>query len=168
MKKAILFPGIGYHSDKPLLYYSKKILKNEGYKIVEIHFSDLDFDLEKSKDKAYEQAKSQLEHIDFKNALFISKSIGTYCAARIAKENGLCKNIYFTPLESTLEYLYEDDLVYSGTKDQWANYETIKQCCPNVHTIKNGNHSLETGNIVEDISNLKQIMNQVQNYILKK
>lgn len=27
MKLAILFPGIGYHTDKPLLYYSKKILK---------------------------------------------------------------------------------------------------------------------------------------------
>lgn len=32
MKLAILFPGIGYHTDKPLLYYSKKILKNMDMK----------------------------------------------------------------------------------------------------------------------------------------
>ena len=38
MKLAILFPGIGYHTDKPLLYYSKKILKNMDYEIKEIHF----------------------------------------------------------------------------------------------------------------------------------
>ena len=26
MKKlAVIFPGVGYHTDKPLLYYSKKI-----------------------------------------------------------------------------------------------------------------------------------------------
>lgn len=25
MKLAIFFPGIGYHTDKPLLYYSRKL-----------------------------------------------------------------------------------------------------------------------------------------------
>ena len=35
MKKlAVLFPGIGYHCDKPLLYYSKKYLKVYGYEII--------------------------------------------------------------------------------------------------------------------------------------
>ena len=52
MKLAILFPGIGYHTDKPLLYYSKKILKNMDYDIKEIHFKNLDFDLNKSKNEA--------------------------------------------------------------------------------------------------------------------
>lgn len=168
MKQAVIFPGIGYHSDKPLLYYSKKILKNEGYEIIEVHFSDLDFDLEKAKDKAYEQAKTQLEDVDLNNVLFISKSIGTYCAAKLAKENGLSKNIHFTPLESTLKYLNLDDLVYSGTKDQWANYNTVKESLPNLHTIIDGNHSLETGNILTDISNLKIIMEEVQKYIRTK
>ena len=26
-KIAVLFPGVGYHTDKPLLYYSKKLAK---------------------------------------------------------------------------------------------------------------------------------------------
>lgn len=64
MKLAILFPGIGYHTDKPLLYYSKKILKNMNYEIKEIHFENLDFDLNKSKDEAYRQAKDQIEKMD--------------------------------------------------------------------------------------------------------
>ena len=64
MKLAILFPGIGYHTDKPLLYYSKKILKNMDYEIKEIHFENLDFDLNKSKDEAYRQAKDQIEKMD--------------------------------------------------------------------------------------------------------
>ena len=80
MKLAILFPGIGYHTDKPLLYYSKKILKNMDYEIKEIQFTNLDFDLNKSKDEAYKQAKNQIEKMDldtYDSILLISKSIGT-------------------------------------------------------------------------------------------
>ena len=32
MKKiAVLFPGIGYNCDKPLLYYSRRLAQNAGY-----------------------------------------------------------------------------------------------------------------------------------------
>lgn len=108
MKLAILFPGIGYHTDKPLLYYSKKILKNMNYEVKEIHFKNLDFDLNKSKDEAYRQAKDQIEKMDlgtFDSILCISKSIGTYCAAKLAHEYKLTANIYFTPLDFVSTHL---------------------------------------------------------------
>ena len=172
MKHAVLFPGIGYHCDKPLFYYTKKILKAEGYQIHEIYFQNLDFDLEKSKENAYFQAKEQFDKLDFQICdaiLFISKSIGTYCAARLAKENHLTSNIYFTPLNFTLEFLSPNDLVYSGTQDQWANYTYIEKYCKKsqipLHSIQNGNHSLETGDIQMDLTNLKGIMKQVEEYI---
>ena len=31
MKLAVFFPGIGYHCDKPLLYYSRKLAQECGY-----------------------------------------------------------------------------------------------------------------------------------------
>lgn len=31
MKLAVFFPGIGYHCDKPLLYYSRKMAQECGY-----------------------------------------------------------------------------------------------------------------------------------------
>ena len=31
-KLAIYFPGIGYHCDKPLLYYSRSLARELGYK----------------------------------------------------------------------------------------------------------------------------------------
>lgn len=31
MKAAVFFPGIGYHCDKPLLYYSRKLAQECGY-----------------------------------------------------------------------------------------------------------------------------------------
>ena len=105
----------------------------------------------------------------FDSILFISKSIGTYCAAKLAHEYKLTANIYFTPLDFTLEYLQQKDLVYSGTKDQWANFDKIEHYCIyhliEFHSIQNGNHSLETGNIQTDIANLKQIMYRVETFI---
>ena len=32
-KLAVIFPGIGYTADKPLLYYSRRIAANLGYEI---------------------------------------------------------------------------------------------------------------------------------------
>ena len=89
MKKAYIFPGIGYHCDKPLLYYTKKLLKD--YEIIEIQFKNLDFDIQVSEEKAFQQAKEQMKEVD-SSTLFVSKSIGTYCAARLAKEYKIQKN----------------------------------------------------------------------------
>lgn len=142
------------------------------YEIKEIHFKNLDFDLNKSKNEAYKQAKDQIHKFDLKaydSILFISKSIGTYCAAKLAHEYKLTANIYFTPLDFTLEYLQQKDLVYSGTQDQWANFDKIEHYCIHhlieFHSIVDGNHSLETGNIQTDIENLKQIMYRVETFI---
>ena len=39
MKAAVIFPGIGYHTDKPLLYYGKKLAKEAGYRIIEVNYT---------------------------------------------------------------------------------------------------------------------------------
>ena len=31
MKLAVLFPGIGYHCDKPILYFARELAKQVGY-----------------------------------------------------------------------------------------------------------------------------------------
>ena len=38
-KIACLFPGIGYTCDKPLLYYSWKLLKGLGWEILPVSYS---------------------------------------------------------------------------------------------------------------------------------
>ena len=41
MKKlAVIFPGVGYHTDKPLLYYSKKLAAESGYMIKEVSYGN--------------------------------------------------------------------------------------------------------------------------------
>ena len=33
---AVFFPGVGYHVDKPLLYYSRKIAAQLGYETADV------------------------------------------------------------------------------------------------------------------------------------
>ena len=40
-KICVVFPGIGYHTDKPLLYYSKKYMIAHGYDIVDVTYGKL-------------------------------------------------------------------------------------------------------------------------------
>ena len=36
---AALFPGIGYHCDKPLLYYSAKLARAAGYAVMPVPYA---------------------------------------------------------------------------------------------------------------------------------
>ena len=46
MKKlACLFPGIGYTCDKPLLYYSWKMLAQDGWEVIPVNYSGTLFGL---------------------------------------------------------------------------------------------------------------------------
>ena len=37
-KLAVLFLGIGYHNDKPFMYYTKKIASNHDYEIIQLSY----------------------------------------------------------------------------------------------------------------------------------
>lgn len=53
-KIAVLFPGVGYHTDKPLLYYSKKLAKYLGFEILEVAYPPLPSGIKGSPDKMEE------------------------------------------------------------------------------------------------------------------
>ena len=53
-KIAVIFQGIGYNADKPLLYYSKKIAMEHGYEVINVGYSGIDKSCLKEKDKILE------------------------------------------------------------------------------------------------------------------
>lgn len=105
-KICVVFPGIGYHTDKPLLYYSKKYMMAHGYDIVDVTYGKLSGhlpeEIQKVFDDGWNKAVDCLKNVDFSDAediVFLSKSIGTAISARYVAEKGLkVRNIYFTPL----------------------------------------------------------------------
>lgn len=98
MKLAIFFPGIGYTNDKPLMYYSRKLLHELDYEELCVEYHDLPSKVRGDKrmllqaaNMAFEQAKEKLEECDFskyEEIVLVGKSIGTYLAVKIAKEIG--------------------------------------------------------------------------------
>ena len=66
-KAAVIFPGLGYGPDRPLLYYAGKIAKECGYDLISIKYNGIDKatlrDISKMPDAfnlASQQAKEQL------------------------------------------------------------------------------------------------------------
>ena len=178
-KLAIIFPGIGYHTDKPLLYYSKKLAKNKDYEIVEVKYdlpepgSVIKADEEKrlqAFDTAFEQVTQQLKEIafaDYDKVVFIGKSIGTALAARYNMTYELdADQIIFTPIETTFAYVNPcEGFVFHGDADPLCDTDMCTQLCDELSltyvVIPDANHSLETGDVEVDIENLGKVMNMV-------
>ena len=181
-KVAVIFPGMGYHSDKPLLYFSKRIAIENGYEIVEVNY-DLPYKArEIMNDKvrmkeSFELAASQIKEAlcdisfsDYNDVVFIGKSIGTALAAHY--DNTLqvrARHLVFTPVPQTFDLLRKNaGIVFHGLDDPWCPTEIASDKCNELglelYTINKANHSLETKSVLEDIRNLKGIMQKVKHF----
>ena len=178
-KLAVIFPGIGYHCDKPLLYYSKRLAREHGYEVLEINYDlqikarDIMHD-DAAKKEAFFQALDAVEKVlsvimfsEYKDVLFVGKSIGTAIAAYYDKEHGIkARHIVFTPIPETFEYLRNDaGIVFHGTGDPWCDTAIAEKECAehNLPLIKvyGANHSLETKDAMADYEKMSEIFKKV-------
>lgn len=185
MKIAILFPGIGYHCDKPLLYYSGKLASRYQYELIKVSYTNLNRSIPEAFTDAYAQTEKFLENVNwnqYEDILMISKSIGTAVAAAYAQKHDIrCRNIYYTPLAQTFDFALQFGLVFHGTRDPWAKTAVIGEKCREHHLplyrIEKTNHSLElqaentstpqpVGNdILQNIRILENVMELTGQYI---
>lgn len=180
MKLAVIFPGIGYHVDKPLLFYSKKIAASHGFEIVEVPYGNFRADVKGSPEKmreafqsALHQSEEMLSKVEFEKydtILFISKSVGTAVAAEYARRRQIqTKNVYYTPVKESMAFMEQPGIVFHGTADTWARTDELTEFCKAYHyplyLIGDGDHSLETGHVLFDINNLRNIMEATEKYI---
>lgn len=181
-KIACLFPGIGYTCDKPLLYYSWKLLSGMGWEIVPVQYTGFPSGVKGNAEKmrrcalmALEQAEDLLRDIDwsrYTQILFIGKSVGTVACAAYAKRHGLnCRQILFTPVEETFRYAGRDSVVFHGTADPWADTKAIEKSCRQLDIplceTEGANHSLETGDVDRDIREMRKVMKVVREFAEK-
>lgn len=181
-KMAVFFPGIGYHCDKPLLYYAQKLAAEKGYeKCIRLSYStDIKGNLRGNADRMqkvfqelYMQAEQKLSEINFQNydkVLFISKSVGTIIASAYAKQHGIvCRHVLYTPLDQTFVFEPQNAIAFIGTKDQWSKADKIVALSKDrgipVNVYEDANHSLESGSVHEDIVNLEDIMERTRTFL---
>lgn len=170
---AVIFPGMNYNSDKPLLYYIKKILSKENYDIVNISYGKLPKEKQPAFDIAIKKAKEAMKDINWSNydtILFVSKSIGTISAGVIASNLSKdLKHIYLTPVNETLQFMKGDVVVFSGKEDPMMNTKDLIEEGKNkgieLYLYDECNHSMETGDVNKDIKILSDIIEKCQEYI---
>ncbi|MBR1670508.1 MAG: alpha/beta hydrolase [Butyrivibrio sp.] len=179
---AVFFPGLGYHHDKPLLYYSRDIAYEYGYReLVKVEYSyekkGIKGDAEKMRlafDEIYRQSEVQLSEIDFSkydDILFVSKSIGTIVAAKYAKERGLSvANVLYTPLSETFDFQPQNAIAFTGTADAWVDYEIVKKRSADavipVSVYVGANHSLETDDTITNLKIMMDVMDRTRRHII--
>ncbi len=185
MKKlAVIFPGMGYTKDKPLLYYAGKILANLDYEILYVEFTNLPKKIQgnlelilKAADMSYEQAMKQLKDVNFSEyemIVFVGKSIGTIVASRYNAEQGLqAQQIWYTPLQATFEQDNSLDskkvVAFIGTADPWSAVPEVQRTAENLeielHVYDDCNHSLECKDVDRNIVIIREVMGITKGFL---
>lgn len=184
MNLAVFFPGVGYHTDKPLLYYGKKAAGQLGYETVEVPYGNFQKNIKGSAEKmkeAFLNARTQAEELlrwvnfgQYGRIVFISKSVGTAVASSYASDHHIqAEHVYYTPVKDSFLFMksWEEQrgIVFHGTSDPWADTADVEAGCRRralpLYTIAGGNHSLETGDVLRDIENLQKIMEQTKKFL---
>ena len=174
-KLAVILPGMGYHKDKPLLYYAAKLAKSTGFQITCIEYRDMPEKIRADADMlltaaqlAYQQTEEQLRCVDwsaYDEVLLIGKSIGTVAAAKYAAEKGIrAKQIRYTPLHAAFDFPAPAGscIAFLGEADNWSDIDAIKQTAAAqqipLYLYPECNHSLECADVIRNIENLHQVM----------
>ena len=174
MKKLIIiFPGVGYGLDSPLLYYTDFLYEIKGFDRIHMNyqgiFSNRDLSLENKLQKVREYIFEKVKDINFDlydEVVFLSKSVGSVEAGILAERLKIkVIHVFITPIEEAILYCNSESYVVIGTQDK--AYEIYKEHCDKNKIkalyIKDANHSLEVeGQPYESIDVLKRVMRFIE------
>ena len=156
------------------------ITVKRGYEIVEVKYGPLPSGVKGNAEKmrkAFEMAliyaTEQLAEIDFAAydaVLFISKSVGTAVAATYANKFAILPGqIYYTPVVESFDAIGQNGIVFHGTADPWAETEQIKAACRQrnlpLYLTEHADHSMETGDVEQDLLIMRDIMQKTAAYM---
>ncbi len=181
---AVLFPGVGYNTHKPLLYYSAKLMQSYGYDLCYLNYENMpkrvgsDKELMRQAVEAgYESVENTLSGINFggyERVVFIGKSIGTIIATRYASEHSIdAVQIWYTPLIETFSYADTVDskksVAFIGDKDQWSDVNMVKAAAKEkgikLYSYPDCNHSLESANVFGNLNILNDVMHRTDEFV---
>lgn len=169
---AVIFPGLKYGHDKPLLHYARKAAQISGKDVLCLNYEKkLDWD-DIGKPIIDVVSDACLSILDkcmkkgYKSIYFLSKSIGTEVAGNVSEKfkYGNVKFLYLTPTYFAVKYICKSKcFAIAGTNDNIFKDEYIEKVkrSDNVRLmlIEGGNHSLELSNdLIGSIDILKKVV----------
>lgn len=177
-KLAVLFPGVRYGEDCPLLYYPGMKYEEKGYELVTADYQmNGENSLEHLKDfaeVAEGNVKKQLENMNlsqYEKIVFVEKSIGTVIGMKIEDELELehVTHVVLTPIHNTVSLLNEKrniSYMATGNKDNMIDLSKLRQACKKykipLTVIKDVGHRLEKGTDTKrNLKILQEIMKKI-------
>jgi len=180
-KLAVIIPGIGYGAERPLLYYTGRILKNNGYEILNVSFHDMPVDIREDDELkklavhlACAQTEEALADIDFSSyseLIFAGKSLGTIASAKYVADHGLgARQIWLTPVEKSFAFGSDNVIAFIGDSDLWSDLGKVRRMAErlgvDLSVITGGyNHSLERGSIKSDLKALETVLTKIEEFV---
>lgn len=187
----IIFSGIRYNYKKPLLYYSRNLLFEE-----KIDYIGVDFDYGDDPCFQNPNGEAQNKRIEedsrimtaviqsllpqYRKCILIGKSLGTSIIRRCIKEPDIrvkASLIILTPGAEWNDFIPElcalenPTLLIASLQDRYYPVERLSQIYKKknllLYEARCGNHSLEMGNVDEDIGRLKDILKLEKEFIEK-
>lgn len=180
---ALIFPGIGYNMDKPLLHYARRIVTEANYDVLIMPYVSKDFEdgrvTKAGVLRAYQLCQTCLgkqEMKSYEEILLIGKSVGTLLAGMCISDlkersRSELRFVMFTPLRPTFPYLKEQHvLALAGTRDPVITEEELQSLAEQneipLKLYEGANHSLEVrGKPGRSVEILADIVREFQGFI---
>lgn len=168
---AVVFPGQNYSAERPLLEYAGKLAREYGCDLLQLEYgyqsARVAFKREEI-DIVAEECKIALASLpDYEQLLFISKSMGTIIAGKVAadpKTGEKVSHLFLTPVPESLPFIRQSSgsVIYGGSDPMFtgqypAELSTMKQI--RVYRIDDANHALEVDSVNESLAVLLVIIN---------
>jgi len=185
---AVLFPGLNYTCDMPLLFYPLKLLLARGAEVLQVRadytvpeYRSLPPEeraawLAADAEAAVQAARLQGEYA---HLVLVGKSIGTIALASLAPREPQAITIWLTPVlrnplvVTAAEQNHGAALFVAGTADDLYDANALKRIQAATQTeavlIEGGNHSLEIeADFFASLRALEQVMQAVAGFLSRQ
>jgi len=132
----VLFPGIRYSAECPLLYYAALEYKRRGYKVISVDYGvSSSAELEEYFSKAAAGVKkffSDFNFSEYGDIVFASKSVGTALALKAQDDFNLkrARHILLTPINLTLPLMQTERIykcIVSSRADSYIDIAKLEE-----------------------------------------
>lgn len=187
---ALIYPGLRYSCDKPLLHFSTEILLNQGFDVLQLwaDYENPDFQGSSQAEQTVQLIEdgkallqAGLQSDNYSHLVLVGKSLGTLTMAFILSEKPEIpefKTIWFTPLfylppvSKTVLDLSHPAFIAGSKVDHTFDSVTVAQIPEKnnvvLHVYEDADHSLEVpGNPIRSTKILSTLMEALSEFLAR-
>ena len=170
----VLFPGMGYTCDRPLLHFTGKTAIDKGYDLLSLSYGNIPSTLKEARCERVTQEVTEkcrqllcaAQKRKYEKVIFAAKSLGTLAAGRLGK--GI-KQIWYTPVEESFDCFDGDNcIVFTGDADPLLGLDRLRELgylgSDSVNIVERANHSLDVSDTMESIDILRCVMEKIEKW----